>query len=222
MPSLARGRGDRADLVDEPAPQREGRDEELAELLRPPEAGDVVEEVGDVRGDVLVGREDSDILVEPGRRGVVVAGPDVRVPAEPVALAPDDQRHLRVDLEVGEAVRDVHARLLQLSRPLDVAELVEPRLQLDEADGLLSLLRALDQRTDEHAVVARAVHGRLHGDDVGVAHGGLGEHLEARDERAVGLVHENVAAADLGEDLREVTLRRLPAAAGSPESTART
>ena len=130
---FARGRGDRADLVDEPAPQREGRDEELAELLRLSEAGDVVEEVGDVRRDVLVRGEDSEILVEPGRRRVVVAGPDVCVSAELVALATDDQRHLRVDLEVGKPVRDVDARLLELSRPLDVAELVEACLQLDEA-----------------------------------------------------------------------------------------
>ena len=50
-----------------------GRDEQLAELLRPGEAGQVVEEVGDVRGDVLVGGEDADVLVEPRRQRVVVA-----------------------------------------------------------------------------------------------------------------------------------------------------
>ena len=188
------------DLVDEAAAQRERRDEQLPELLRPPEAGDVVEEVGDVGGDLLVGGEDPEVLVEASRRRVVVPGADVGVATQRVALAADDERHLRVDLEIGEPVRDVDARLLELSRPLDVAQLVEARLELDEADRLLAVLGALDERADEHAVVARAVHGRLHRDDVRVADGGLREYLEARAERAVRLVHEHVAAADLVED----------------------
>ena len=56
---LPAGRGgDRANLVDKSAAQREGRHEELAELLRATEPRDVVEEIGNVRGDLLVGRED--------------------------------------------------------------------------------------------------------------------------------------------------------------------
>ena len=116
----------------------ERRDEQLAEPLRPPEAGQVVEEVGDVGGDLLVGREEPEVLVEARRDGVVVAGADVDVAAQPVALAPDDERRLRVDLQVREAVDDVDARPLERSRPLDVAALVEARLQLDEADALLA------------------------------------------------------------------------------------
>ncbi len=81
MLALRRRRGDVADLVHEAAPQRERCDEELAEGARLAEAGDVVEEVGDVRGDVLVGGEDPDVLVQARRRRVVVAGADVRVTA---------------------------------------------------------------------------------------------------------------------------------------------
>ena len=47
--------------------QVERRDEQLAELLRPAEAGEVVEEVGDVRGDVRVGREEPEVLVDAAR-----------------------------------------------------------------------------------------------------------------------------------------------------------
>src|SRR5262245_967080 len=98
------------------------------------------------------------------------------------------------------------ASLLQRSRPLDVAQLVEAGLELDEADRLLALLRTLDERADEDAVLARAVDGGLHRDHTRIAHGGLGEHLEARDERPVRLVHEDVPAAHLVEDLREGAL----------------
>ena len=46
------------------AAQVERRDEQLAEPLRPAEAGQVVEEVGDVGGDLLVGREEPEVLVD--------------------------------------------------------------------------------------------------------------------------------------------------------------
>ena len=202
--AVLRGGRDRADLLDEPLAHLERRHEELAEPLGAAEAGDVVEDVGDVGGDLLVGREDPDVLVEPRRRGVVVAGADVDVAAQPARLATDDERHLRVDLHVREPVHDVHARLLELARPLDVAPLVEAGLQLDEADRLLPLLGAVDQRRDERAVVGRAVDRRLHRDHVGVRRGGGGECLEARPERLVGLMDEHVATADLVEEARRV------------------
>ena len=109
--------------------------------LRAAEAGDEVEQVGDVGADVRVGGEEADVLVEARGRRVVVAGADVRVAPQPVALAADDERRLRVDLQIGEAVDDVHARLLERTRPLDVALLVEAGLELDDADALLAVLR---------------------------------------------------------------------------------
>ena len=194
-------------LVHEAGPQGERRDQELAELLRTPKTGDVVEEVGDVRRDLLVRSEDPEVLVQPCSRSVVVTRADVCIAAKRIALAADDQSHLGVDLQIGEPVRDVDARLLELPRPLDVPQLVEAGLELDEADRLLAVLCALDEGADEDTVVARPVHGRLHRDDVRVAYCGLREDLEARAERAVGLVHEHVSTTDLAEDLRKVALR---------------
>ena len=53
------------------------------------------------------------VLVRAGGHGVVVPGTDVDVMSEHVAFTPDDERHLGVYLQVGEAVDDVHARLFQ-------------------------------------------------------------------------------------------------------------
>src|SRR5207244_11496513 len=78
----------------------------------------------------------------------------------------------------------------------------------DEAHRLLPLLRAVDQRADEDAVVAGAVDGRLDRDHVRVARGGLDERLEARPERLVRLLHEQVAAADLVEEAGAVLRAR--------------
>ena len=80
---------------------------------------------------------------------MVVPRADVRVPPEPLAFAADDERHLRVDLEIRKAVRDVEPGLLERARPLDVPALVEARLQLHETDSLLAVLGALDEGSDE-------------------------------------------------------------------------
>ena len=40
-------------------------------------AGEPVEQVGEVRADLLVGGQQAQVLVQPGRLGVVVAGADV-------------------------------------------------------------------------------------------------------------------------------------------------
>ena len=111
--AVARRVGDAADLLDEPLPQGERRDEQLAEVRRPAEAGEVVEEVGDVVRDLLVGGEQPEVLVDARGQGVVVAGADVDVAAQAARLAAHDERRLRVDLQAGEAVDDVDSRLLE-------------------------------------------------------------------------------------------------------------
>src|SRR5262249_49633997 len=120
--ALARlgGRSNRPNPFDEPLLQVELCDEDLPEALRSPEPRDEVEEIGDVRADVGVGREEAEVLVDTCRRRVVVAGPDVDVTLQLVALAADDERRLRMDLHVGEPVDDVHTRLLERSGPFDV------------------------------------------------------------------------------------------------------
>ncbi len=206
-----RRRRDAPDLLDQPVAQVERRDEDLAEALRPAEAGEVVEEIGDVRGDVLVGREEAEVLVEPRRPGVVVPRSDVDVAPQHVALAANDQRRLRVDLQVVEPVDDVHARLLEGPRPLDVQPLVEACLELDEADALLARLGGLDQRGNDRRVLARPVHRRLDPDRVGVDDGRSYERLDRRRERVVWEMDEDVALADLVEELAR-RLRRHSAA----------
>jgi len=108
-------------------------------------AGDGVEDIGDVGGDVRVSGEQPQILVGRRIRRVVVPGADVDVAAQAVLLVPDEQRELRVNLQVGDAVDDVDARALAGAGPFDVAAFVEAGLQLDEAHSLFSLLGRLHQ-----------------------------------------------------------------------------
>ena len=144
---LARARGGRdpLDLLQDPVAEEPRPDEQLAEHGRPREPGDGVEDVGDIRGDVRVRGEQPQVLVGRCVRRVVVPGADVDVAPQAVLLVPDEQGELRVDLQVRDAVDDVDAGALERPRPLDVAPLVEARLQLDEADGLLPLLCGLHE-----------------------------------------------------------------------------
>ena len=138
---------------------------------------------------------------------VVVAGAEMDVPAQAAALAPHDERRLRVDLQRREAVHDVHARLLQRARPLDVPTLVAARLDLDETHALLSVLRCLDQRRHERRVVSRSIDRRLEPDHLRVRGARVEERLEARGERVVRVMHEHVAGADRRELLVRVEPR---------------
>ena len=185
----------RADLFDESLTQVERGDEQLAEALGLTEAGQVVEEVCDVRGDVLVRREQAEILVPSGGDGVVVAGADVRVSTQAVSIASNDERRLRVNLEPREAVDDMHAGLLEPARPFDVPLLVETCLQLDQADRLLAVFRRRDECRRQGRLVARPVHRRLERADLRIARSLRDEGLDARHKRVVRELDERVGSA---------------------------
>ncbi len=118
-------------------------------------------------------------------------------------------------LQPRHAVDDVHAGALQGPRPLDVALLVEPGLQLDQADRLLALLGGAHQRGDDRRVAAGAVHRLLDGEDVRVLHRLLDEPLHAAVEVVVGVVHQHVAVADDGEQVQPLALLGAQARAGA-------
>ena len=191
--------GDHPDLLDQPLAKGERGHEQLAEVRRTAESRQVVEEVGDVCGDVLVSCEEAEVLVAPSRDRVVVAGTEVDVAAEPSRFAPDDEGRLRVDLEPGEAVDDVDARLLERAGPLDVPALVTACLDLDEAHRLLPALRGVDQSRHERRVVARPVDGRLDRNHLGIDRSAVDEGLEAAREGVVRMVDQEVAAANSRE-----------------------
>ena len=152
--------------------------------------------------------EQAEVGVQARGRRVVVAGADVHVVAHAVALAAHDEHALGVRLQRGQAVDDVHARLLQRVRPVDVRALVEARLELDQADRLLAALGRADQRRDERRVVARAVHGLLDREHVRVGDRLLDEALDRGGERVVGVVDEQVALAHRARARRAARPRR--------------
>ena len=105
-------------------------------LQRPPR--EVIEKLHHVLGEVGLAGHQAQVGVDARGLRVVIPGADVDVAAHAFGFLADDQRGLRVRLEPDDAVHDVDAGLLQRLRPVDVALLLEPRLELDEADDLLA------------------------------------------------------------------------------------
>ena len=120
--------------------QAERSDDEQVPLGRRAVTGEQVEERRRVFADLLARREERKVGVEARRRGVVVARRQVDVAAELVLFAPHDERGFGVRLQAEKAVDDVNAGLLERARPLDVALLVEARLELDDGRHLLAVL----------------------------------------------------------------------------------
>ena len=112
----------------------------------PAVAGQIVEEIHEVRAHVAAAAEDAQIGVERGGLGVVVAGADVIVRHQSLFFLANHQRRLGVGLEADQAVGHVTARVLQLARPFDVLRLVKARLDLDEHRHLFAPLGRVDQR----------------------------------------------------------------------------
>ncbi len=194
------------DLVVDPphqtVPQPPRRGQQPAVGLAARIAREPVEEVREVRADLRVRGQQTEVLVEPGGLRVVVAGADVRVTAQGVTLLPDHQRQLAVRLQPDQAVDHVAAGLLQLAGPLDVGLLVEARLDLDQDQHLLAGLRRVDQRVDDRRVPGGPVQRLLDRQHVRVGGGLLQEGLHRGGEAVERVVQQHVPLAHRGEDVR--------------------
>ena len=158
-----------------------------------------VEEARRVLSELGTAGHETEVRVDPRRRFVVVARPEVHVTADLVLLAPDDERDLAMGLQADDAVDHVDARLLERLRPLDVLLLVEPRLQLHEHRDLLAVFRRADERGKDRRVRVRPVQGHLDRDRLRVGGRAL-DHLGDGRERVVRVVEEDVAGADRRKD----------------------
>src|SRR6185369_6450988 len=101
-------------------------------LLELADAGEEIEQVRGVLAEIRAAGKETQVRVELGRGGIVIAGAEMDVAADAVALVAHDEGNLAVNFVADEAVDDVHAGFLELARPLDVARFVEARAQFDD------------------------------------------------------------------------------------------
>ena len=135
------------------------------------------------------------------------------VAAQAIGLLADHKRELAVRLESDDAVDHMHAGAFELAGPHDVRVLIEPRFDLDEREDLLAGVRSVNQRVDDRRIAGRAVQRLLDGEHLRVG-GRLGEErLHGSREGIVGMVQQDVALADGGENVLRMAgfdFRNLP------------
>ena len=100
---------------------------------------------------------------------MIVAGTEMHVVAQAVALAADHQAHLRMGLELDEAEHHLDPCPLQVARPLDVGLLVETGLELDQRGHGLAGLRGLGESADDGRLLGCPVERLLDRENVRVA-----------------------------------------------------
>ena len=105
-----------------------------------------------------------------------------------------------MDLQADQTIDDVHALAFQRPRPLDIALLIEARLQLDQHGDLLAFLHRLQQRFDDGRVPAHAVQRHLDRQHVGIVRG-LANEIDHRLERIERMVQQHVLPPDEREDV---------------------
>ncbi len=167
-------------------------------------AGELVEEVVEIGAEVRIRRHEAQIRVEAGRGRVVVARADVHVTPHAPALPAHDERGLGVCLVADDPVHDPRPRRLEAMRPVDVALLVEARLELDEHRHLLAGGKRLEQRVHHGRAPPGAVQGQLDRHHLGVRSRLAEEPPHRRVEVLIGVVTEDVA---LGEDVEDRPVR---------------
>ncbi len=125
----------------------------------------------------------------------------MHVAPQSVLVFANDEHRFGVHLLVGKAVDDVRAGALQAFCPLDVVLFVEARLELDDDGDLFLVLGGREQRANDRRVLSRrSVERRLDGENLRIL-GRLRYELNDRIERLVRMVQQDVAFANLREDV---------------------
>ena len=171
-------------------------DEQPAVPLLDAEPGQMVEQLAEIGADRRVGGQQTEIFVRAGRLGVVVAGPDVGVAAQAVAVVAHDEHALGVRLQPDEAVDDMDAGTFEHLRPGDVRLLVEAGLELDEHRNLHAALGRPHQAGDDRAVPGRPVQGHLDRLHLRVVCRPADERFDGAGERFVRMMEQQVAIPD--------------------------
>ena len=158
------------------------------------------------RSDLRRRCEQAQVGIEARGRGIVIAGADVDVaPRHAVGIVADQQAKFAVGLQTHQPVIDLYAFVFQCARPLDVRCLVKTCGQLQHGCDFLLRGRRRDQRSHDRGFPVGPVDCLLQRDHAGITGRTLNE-IDNRVKRIVGMMEQDVALAQFGEDV--VCVRR--------------
>ena len=180
------------DQIEQPRPHGHRRHQQRGKTGLIGVSGQVVEEIHHIVRNPRVAGEQADVGIEAGSLHMVVAGADVHIAAQTACFLAYHQRGLAVGLKTADAEGDVRADAFQFGRPVQIALLVEARLDFHDAGDLLAPFGGPDQRFDERRVVADAVSGHLDGNGLRIIGCRADEVLDAGVEAFVRVMHQQV------------------------------
>src|SRR3990170_1441068 len=165
--------------------------------------------------DIGIRRHESDIRVELGGQRVVISAGEVDVAAQLLALAPNNEGCLAVDLPHHEAVHGVDSCFHHPVCRVDVLLLVEAGLDLDNRGHLFSVLGSPAEGLDNWRILFNPVQRLLDRQHIGVFRGTIYE-VDDSCERIIRVVDEDIAFPDDAENvvlarkaLRDARVERL-------------
>ena len=148
-----------------------------------------------------VAGQQAQIGVEARRYGVVVARAQVAIaPGHAVFVVAHQHGQLAMRLQPHDAVENLHARVFHAARPANIRRFIEARHQLHHDRRFLGGA-GFGQRLKHRRIVAGAVKRLLHRHYGRVLRALLDE-LDHRVVRVVRMMQQNVAMAQLVEDVR--------------------
>ena len=175
-------------------------DDEFFGSLKVADSGEEIEEIGGVFAEVRMGGKEREIGIEFGGAGVVVAGAEVDIAAEAIFVAANHEGDFAMDLVVDDSVDDVDAGFFEAASPGDIIGFVEAGFEFDDGGDLFAIADGFHEGADDPGVATGAVEGLFDGEDLGVG-GGLLEKIDDAGEVFVGVMNEDVALADDGEEI---------------------
>ena len=158
-----------------------------------------IEYVEDILAHVLVIGEEREIRIQTRGFFIEIAGTDMRVVTQGVALATLDQQQLAVHLEPGNAENHVDAVFSQALSPTDIGRLVKARRQFHRRQHFLAIVHRVNQRIDYSRIPRHTVQANLDRAHLRVQRRCL-QQIHNVVEGMVGIVEEHVLFPDRVEN----------------------
>ena len=162
----------------------------------------------DVAADRRIGREKGYVGVNSRRHRMIIAGADMAIGDQRIALAAHHHRQLGVGLQFDEAEHDLRAGAFEIARPADIGLFVEARLEFDQRRHRFARLGRLDQRMHDRTVGRGAIERLLDRDDGGIARR-LREELDDDVEGFIGVMDDEILLPDRGEAIAAIVAHPL-------------
>ena len=127
----------------------QGRDGELFPRDGLGVTGDIIEQTPGIAPKRRIAGEQRKILIRARGDGVIIAGAEMGVGAQPVGFTAHHQAHFGVGLEIDKAVHDRSAGAFEALGHADIGLFVETRFQLDQRGDVLAGLGGGHQSGDD-------------------------------------------------------------------------